>query len=330
STASPPLTLDLERRLRAVKPLKPPKADRTHTLNLTGEMAGYVWSINNVAWTKDVPPLPIAAGERVELIFVNQTPMQHPMHLHGHEFQVVEIDGKRFAGAVRDTVLVPPGAGSSSPSMPTTPGFGQSIAICCTTSTPGCSRPCATSDGAKPLCNQGGTRESNFSSRCPSALQRGLQPRSPRQRCFGLGDKSAHDVADREDIIDASRGLACREQTRVWTACLGRGDDLIPQASAIATRRLALSTPLIHKSRAEGAQHRLETNRARKRADVVENVDLDRILRVSCGYRLLPLIRSGSFRRGDEPRAEIDPDRAQHQRRRDATAVEDAPGGDDS
>src|SRR5262249_48381465 len=109
STASPPLTIDLERRLRAAKPLKPRKADRTHTLNLTGEMAGYVWSINNVAWTKDVPPLPIAAGERVELILGNQPPMQHPMHLHGHEFQVVEIDGKRFAGAVRDTVLVPPG-----------------------------------------------------------------------------------------------------------------------------------------------------------------------------------------------------------------------------
>ena len=109
STASPALTLDLERRLRAAQPLKPRKADRTHTLNLTGEMAGYVWSINNVAWNKDVPPLPLAAGERVEFIFVNKTPMPHPMHLHGHEFQVVEIDGKRFPGAVRDTVLVPPG-----------------------------------------------------------------------------------------------------------------------------------------------------------------------------------------------------------------------------
>jgi FtsP/CotA-like multicopper oxidase with cupredoxin domain len=108
STASPALTLDLESRLRAVKPLKPRKADRTHTLNLTGEMAGYVWSINNVAWNKDVPPLALAAGERVELVFINQTRMPHPMHLHGHEFQVVEIDGKRFAGAVRDTVLVPP------------------------------------------------------------------------------------------------------------------------------------------------------------------------------------------------------------------------------
>ncbi|HYZ43769.1 MAG TPA: multicopper oxidase family protein [Xanthobacteraceae bacterium] len=108
NTASPALTLDLERRLRAASPLKPRKANRIHTLNLTGTMAGYIWSINNVPWTKDVPPLAIAKGERVELIFVNQTPMSHPMHLHGHEFQVVEIDGKRFPGAVRDTVLVPP------------------------------------------------------------------------------------------------------------------------------------------------------------------------------------------------------------------------------
>jgi FtsP/CotA-like multicopper oxidase with cupredoxin domain len=109
SMASPALTLDLEGRLRAVEPLKPRKPERVHTLNLTGQMAGYGWSINNIAWSKDVPPLPIAKGERVELIFINQTPMPHPMHLHGHEFQVVEIDGRRFAGAVRDTVLVPPG-----------------------------------------------------------------------------------------------------------------------------------------------------------------------------------------------------------------------------
>jgi len=106
---SPPLTLDLERNLRALRPLSLRKPDRVHTLNLTGEMAGYVWSINNVVWNPDVPPLPVAKGERVELVFVNQTPMPHPMHLHGHEFQVVEIDGVRFSGAVRDTVLVRPG-----------------------------------------------------------------------------------------------------------------------------------------------------------------------------------------------------------------------------
>jgi FtsP/CotA-like multicopper oxidase with cupredoxin domain len=107
-TPSPALTLDLERTMRAQKPLAPRKADRVHILNLTGEMAGYVWSINNVVWNKDTPPLAVAEGERVELVFVNQTPMPHPMHLHGHEFQVVEIDGKRFPGAVRDTILVTP------------------------------------------------------------------------------------------------------------------------------------------------------------------------------------------------------------------------------
>jgi FtsP/CotA-like multicopper oxidase with cupredoxin domain len=95
-TPSPALTLDLERTLRAQKPLAPRKADRIHILNLTGEMAGYVWSINNVVWNKDTPPLAVAEGERVELVFVNQTPMPHPMHLHGHEFQVVEIDGARY------------------------------------------------------------------------------------------------------------------------------------------------------------------------------------------------------------------------------------------
>jgi FtsP/CotA-like multicopper oxidase with cupredoxin domain len=108
-TPSPALTLDLERSLRTQKPLAPRKADRIHILNLTGEMAGYVWSINNVVWSKDTPPLAVAERERVELVFVNETPMPHPMHLHGHQFQVVETDGERFLGAVRDTILVTPG-----------------------------------------------------------------------------------------------------------------------------------------------------------------------------------------------------------------------------
>jgi FtsP/CotA-like multicopper oxidase with cupredoxin domain len=106
--ASPPLTLGLEHWLRAAEPLADRKADRTHVLNLTGSMQGYQWSFNNVPWSKDVPPLTVAEGERVELVVANQTKMPHPVHLHGHSFQVVAIDGHRFAGAVRDTVLVPP------------------------------------------------------------------------------------------------------------------------------------------------------------------------------------------------------------------------------
>src|SRR5437660_1798834 len=47
-------------------------------------------------------------GQRVALEMVNHTMMAHPMHLHGHAFQVVAINGAQLAGAVRDTVLVPP------------------------------------------------------------------------------------------------------------------------------------------------------------------------------------------------------------------------------
>ena len=107
--ASPALDLDLERRLRATEPLATRKPDRIHHVNLTGDMSGYIWSINGVVWNKDVPPLNVAKGERVEIEIENKTLMPHPMHLHGHQFQVVEIDGERFAGALRDTVLAPPG-----------------------------------------------------------------------------------------------------------------------------------------------------------------------------------------------------------------------------
>lgn len=42
------------------------------------------------------------------ITFQNTTMMSHPMHLHGHAFQVVALNGHAFAGAMRDTVLVPP------------------------------------------------------------------------------------------------------------------------------------------------------------------------------------------------------------------------------
>ncbi|PPD44753.1 MAG: copper oxidase [Methylocystis sp.] len=103
------LDLSLETQLRASQPLPQRKADRVIPLDLTGDMASYVWSINNAIWTEKTPPIELARGERVELVMTNKTMMSHPMHLHGHRFQVVEIDGRRLSGALRDTALVPPG-----------------------------------------------------------------------------------------------------------------------------------------------------------------------------------------------------------------------------
>jgi FtsP/CotA-like multicopper oxidase with cupredoxin domain len=104
--AAPPLDFKMEQALRAPTPLAAKRADRTHPVALTGSMSTYEWGLNGVPYGKDTP-LPVRSGERVELVMTNQTMMSHPMHLHGHVFQVVAINGKRFAGALRDTVLVP-------------------------------------------------------------------------------------------------------------------------------------------------------------------------------------------------------------------------------
>ena len=104
---APALGLDLERRLAAAQPLEARPADRRHVVDLTGSMQGFVWGINGAAYG-DHKPLELRAGERVELAFRNHTMMAHPMHMHGVPFQVVAINGERFPGAMRDTVLVPP------------------------------------------------------------------------------------------------------------------------------------------------------------------------------------------------------------------------------
>ncbi len=104
---APPLDLALERRLVALTPLPERPADRTVRIDLGGGMARYAWSLNGAFWPKPAP-IQVRGGERVMLDIVNDTMMAHPMHLHGHAFQVVEIDGTPLAGAVRDTVLVAP------------------------------------------------------------------------------------------------------------------------------------------------------------------------------------------------------------------------------
>jgi FtsP/CotA-like multicopper oxidase with cupredoxin domain len=104
---APPVDLSLERRLEAVTPFAPRALDVTHRVILAGAMAPYAWSLNGEYWP-NVTPLMIATGQRVAIEMLNHTMMPHPMHLHGHAFQVVAINGAPVAGAVRDTVLVPP------------------------------------------------------------------------------------------------------------------------------------------------------------------------------------------------------------------------------
>lgn len=98
----PVLDLQLESQLRAIAPLASRPADKSFEMLLNGDMAKYTWSLNLNE------PILADPGDRVEIKLTNMSMMAHPMHLHGHHFQVVAIDGKGVAGAVRDTVLLPP------------------------------------------------------------------------------------------------------------------------------------------------------------------------------------------------------------------------------
>lgn len=85
--------------------LKPATPVRSHQLVLGVDSDRYRWTINGRTFGKHVP-LPIVQGERVRLVFDNQTTMFHPMHLHGHTFQVVGANDA--PGARKDTVIVMP------------------------------------------------------------------------------------------------------------------------------------------------------------------------------------------------------------------------------
>ena len=106
-TDAPAFDLAQEAGLVGLEPLPDRPASRSHMLMLGGQMQPYQWTINGAVWGQH-QPLAARAGERVELAFHNMSMMAHPMHLHGHAFQVVEVNGRRIAGARRDTVHVPP------------------------------------------------------------------------------------------------------------------------------------------------------------------------------------------------------------------------------
>jgi FtsP/CotA-like multicopper oxidase with cupredoxin domain len=93
----------------AGEPLPERRADRALTIDLTGSMMTYRWGIEEKAALAHHAHLAVQAGERVEMTLTNWTEMSHPMHLHGHHFQIVAVNGRRVKGAVRDTELVPIG-----------------------------------------------------------------------------------------------------------------------------------------------------------------------------------------------------------------------------
>ena len=85
----------------------PREPQREIELHLTGNMSRYMWSINGVKYT-DSEPIHMQYGERVRITLVNNTMMNHPMHLHGVWSEVETGDADYIPR--KHTVIVQPGS----------------------------------------------------------------------------------------------------------------------------------------------------------------------------------------------------------------------------
>ncbi|MES2374496.1 MAG: multicopper oxidase domain-containing protein [Bacteroidota bacterium] len=61
--------------------------------NLTGNMNRYVWSLDNKVVSESDKIL-IKKGENIRIILYNNSMMRHPMHLHGHDFRLLNGQGE--------------------------------------------------------------------------------------------------------------------------------------------------------------------------------------------------------------------------------------------
>lgn len=59
------------------------KPEREIELHLTGHMNRFIWSFDGKKYSEAPEPIRIQYGERLRLTFVNDTMMEHPLHLHG-------------------------------------------------------------------------------------------------------------------------------------------------------------------------------------------------------------------------------------------------------
>lgn len=79
-------------------------------MNSSSMNMGYnYWTLNGKAFP-DTAPLVVSEGERVRIRLINISNLSHPMHLHGHDFRVIAIDGHPVSRPeVQNTVDVEPG-----------------------------------------------------------------------------------------------------------------------------------------------------------------------------------------------------------------------------
>ena len=96
------------RQLMALEPNPDTRAPgRELEIHLTGNMERYMWSFDGEKLSEVKEPIPFRTGERVRVTLVNDTMMGHPIHIHGHFFELVT--GHGAYAPRKHTVLVQPG-----------------------------------------------------------------------------------------------------------------------------------------------------------------------------------------------------------------------------
>ena len=93
-----------------LKSLEPARDTRKPTreieMHLTGNMGGFIWGIDGKKFSETPEPVRVRTGERVRVTLVNDTMMEHPMHLHG---VFMELDNGAGAHKPRKhTIIVKP------------------------------------------------------------------------------------------------------------------------------------------------------------------------------------------------------------------------------
>lgn len=93
--------------LQPNKDRRPPS--RTMEIHLTGNMERFMWGFDGRKFSELVEPIRFERNERVRVTLVNDTMMGHPIHLHGHFFELV-TGGPEGHQPLKHTVNVAPGS----------------------------------------------------------------------------------------------------------------------------------------------------------------------------------------------------------------------------
>ena len=80
-------------------------------IHLTGNMERFMWSLDGRKLSDGAEPIRFTTGERVRVNLINLSMMNHPIHIHGHFFELVT--GMAGGNPVKHTVNVMPGGKAS-------------------------------------------------------------------------------------------------------------------------------------------------------------------------------------------------------------------------